>query len=44
MYDKLFRVIVWIQELVDAKIANKWVTNSHSQSYFAQISTKLYTV
>ena len=28
-------VIVFIQELGDAKIANKWVMNTHSHSDFA---------
>jgi len=28
-------VILWIQALVDAKIANKWVINTHSHSDFA---------
>jgi len=28
-------VIVWIEALGDAKIANKWVMNTHSHSDFA---------
>ena len=28
-------VILWIQALVDAKIANKWFINTYSHSVFA---------